>query len=316
MKTSALRLVLAAAVIMLAAGCATHVPPLVPGAPVRISEFVPFPDGHELEVHLSRPCTLDAQHPLVLFATGDGGWRGKDKQAFERMTAWGYPLAGFSAPSYLRHLVRHLHETTPRDVAHDYMRLIRLAKTRLGLPERTPTVLVGVSRGAGLAVAAAGEPELQPALAGVVAVALTREEEYVHRLKRPKHEPKADPELVMLDNYDYLPRLRNLPLSIIQSTNDEYLPAEEARRLLGPDSALRELHPIQARNHSFADAREPLYRQLQASLAWVAHFVPQATTEPPPDRNGPSAGGERFSAGPKRPALSGTGDRGCEASAR
>jgi hypothetical protein len=254
-------------------GCVHHEPRLVPGAPVRISELVPFADGYQLELHLSRPCTLDARHPLVLYATGDGGWRGKDKAAFERMTAWGYPLAGFSAPSYLHHLVRHEHETTPGDVARDYLHLIQVAKERLGIPPDSPTVLVGVSRGSGLSVAAAGEPMLQRSLAGIVAVALTREEEYVHRLRKPKH-PSAEPELVMLDNYDYLPRLRNVPLSIIQSTHDEYLPAEEARRLLGPDSALRQLHPIVSRNHSFADAREALYRQMKESLEWVCHFLP------------------------------------------
>lgn len=255
-----------------------RVPPLVPDAPIRMSELVPFPDGDELELHLSRPCVLEARHPLVLYATGDGGWRGKDKEAFEQMVGWGYPLAGFSAPSYLRHVVRHTHETMPRDVARDYLRLIKVAKERLGIPQGTPTVLMGVSRGSGLAVAAAGEPELQKSLAGVVAVALTREEEYVHRLKRPKRQPHADPELVMLDNYDYLPRLRNLPLSIIQSTNDDYLPAEEARRLLGPDSALRELHPIKSENHSFAGARPALYRQMKESLAWVCHFMPAQST--------------------------------------
>lgn len=263
---------------MLTGGCATHgAPRVAPDAPVQISELVPFPGGDQLELHLSRPCALDARHPLVLYATGDGGWRGKDKEAFEQMVGWGYPLAGFSAPSYLRHLVRHTHATTPRDVAHDYMRLIEVSKARLGIPADTPTILVGVSRGSGLAVAAAGEPELQKSLAGVVAVALTREEEYVHRLKRPKAQPHADPELVMLDNYDYLPRLHNLPLAIIQSTNDDYLPAEEARRLLGPDSALRQLHPIPSRNHSFAGARPALYRQMEMSLAWVCHFLPAGT---------------------------------------
>ena len=82
----------------------------------------------------------------------------------------------------------------------------------------------------------------------------------------------------MLDNYEYLPRLRTLPLSIIQSTHDDYLPAEEARRLLGPDSALRQLHPIVSKNHSFSDARTPLYAQMQASLAWVSQFVTGAHT--------------------------------------
>jgi len=263
-----------------ACSCAGHVPPLTPGAPVRMSIYVPFSDRDELELHLSRPCVLDAAHPLVLFATGDGGWRGKDKAAFERMTGWGYPLAGFSAPAYLRHIVRHMHAAGPADVARDYRRMIAAAKARLGISASAPTVLVGVSRGSGLAVAAAGEPGLQRELAGIVAVALTREEEYVHRLTRKRRSPESEPELVMLDNYEYLPRLRSLPLAIIQSTHDDYLPAEEARRLLGPDSALRELHPIASKNHSFSDAREPLYAELRSSLAWVCRFLPQRAAAP------------------------------------
>jgi hypothetical protein len=268
------------ALVVAAAACVHRIPPLDPSAPVRIETSILFEDNHALDLHLSRPCTLDADHPFILYATGDGGWRGKDRDAFERMARWGYPLAGFSAPSYLRHLVRHTRQTTPPDVARDYLRIIRLAKDRMGVAPEVPTILVGVSRGSGLAVAAAGEPALQPSLAGVVAVALTREEEYVHRLKRKRKAPQDPPELVMLDNYEYLPRLRNLPLSIIQSTHDDYLPAEEARRLLGPDSALRQLKPIASKNHSFTDAREPLYAELQASIAWVAHFAPRQAVTP------------------------------------
>lgn len=263
------------------ASCVHRVPPLDPAAPVRIDGEMGFEDGHSLDLHFSRPCMLDAAHPLILYATGDGGWRGKDRDAFERMTHWGYPIVGFSAPNYLRHLVRHPRETTPTDIARDYARIIKLAKERMGVADDVPTILVGVSRGSGLAVAAAGEVALQPSLAGVVAVALTREEEYVHRLRRKRKAPQDPPELVMLDNYEYLPRLRNLPLSIIQSTHDDYLPAEEARRLLGPDSALRQLKPIRAKNHSFADAREPLYVELQASLSWVAHFLPRSAAVTP-----------------------------------
>jgi Bacterial virulence protein (VirJ) len=258
--------------LVASAGCVHRVPLLIPGAPVRFEIDLPF-DNHVLELHLSRPCTIDAAHPLVLFATGDGGWRGKDKDAFEHLTEWGYPVAGFSAPSYLTHITRHTHATTPADVARDYARIIGIAKERMGLAASTPTILLGVSRGSGLAVAAAGEPDLLPPLAGVVAVALTREEEYVQRPKRRRNAPRADPEMAVLDNYEYLPRLRTLPLSIIQSTHDDYLPAEEARRLLGPDSALRQLHPIVSRNHSFSDARTPLYAQMQASLSWVSRFL-------------------------------------------
>jgi hypothetical protein len=275
------RLAAVLSVAALLSACAHRIPPFDPAAPVRIDGEIVFDDNHALDLHFSRPCVLDTAHPLILYATGDGGWRGKDRDAFERMTRWGYPIVGFSAPNYLRHLVRHTRETTPPDVARDYARIISVAKERMGVAADVPTILVGVSRGSGLAVAAAGEPALQPSLAGVVAVALTREEEYVHRLKRRRKAPQEPPELVMLDNYEYLPRLRNLPLSIIQSTHDDYLPAEEARRLLGPDSALRQLKPIRAKNHSFTDAREPLYTELQASLTWVTHFLPHAATVEP-----------------------------------
>jgi type IV secretory pathway VirJ component len=270
----------AACLAALAAGCSHSLPPLNPDAPLRLDAAIAFEDGDVLDLHLSRPCVFDSRHPFILYATGDGGWRGKDRDAFERMTAWGYPMAGFSAPNYLRHVVRHTHETTPADVARDYERIIRTAKARMAVGAEVPTILVGVSRGSGLAVAAAGEPDLQASLAGVVAVALTREEEYVHRLRRRRSAPQSPPEMVMLDNYEYLPRLRGLPLAIVQSTHDDYLPAEEARRLLAPDSATRRLHPIVSKNHSFSDAREPLYAELKASLAWVAHFLPAPAEEP------------------------------------
>jgi hypothetical protein len=260
------------AVLVPFAACAAHRPPLDPVAPLRIESHITFDDTHNLELHLSRPCDLDPMRPLILYATGDGGWRGKDEEAFERMTRWGYPLVGFSSPVYLRHVVRHMHEATPSDVARDFGRIIGIAKARMNLPDDMRTVLLGVSRGSGLAVAAAGEPAFQPGLVGVVAVALTREEEYVHRLKRSRKAPHAPPEMVMLDNYEYLPRLSSLPLSIIQSVHDNYLPAEEARRLLGPDSTLHQLHPIASKNHSFADAREALYSQMKTSLEWVCQL--------------------------------------------
>jgi hypothetical protein len=36
--------------------------------------------------------------PMLIYATGDGGFRGKDKELFDEMASFGYPVAGFSAP--------------------------------------------------------------------------------------------------------------------------------------------------------------------------------------------------------------------------
>ena len=190
-------------------------------------------------------------------------------------------MAGFSAPSYLSHLGFVSGTTTPVRLARDYQRLIEFAKQVLNLPASTRTVLVGVSRGAGLAVVAAGGRELNVELAGVLAVALTREEEYVrHYQVKPGRTPSDMPtrELVGFQTYEYLDRLRALPLVVIQSTGDNYLPAASARTLFGPDTDLRRLVSIEARDHSFGGARDALYARMADALTWMASRPPSPST--------------------------------------
>lgn len=250
------RLVVAGCLALAAVRC-TGTRSVQPRAPREFSRSLQL-NGATLRLHLA-PGLPVHQRLLLVYATGDGGWRGKDRDVFLRLQSWGYQVAGFSAPEYLAHLPGREGTTTPARVGADYARIIDEARGLLHLPTRHRVVLVGVSRGADLAVVAAGQPGLQPALDGVVVMGLTREEEYVRRRRAPG----------ALELYPYLPRLRDLPVSVIQSTRDTYLPASEARLLFGADTPLRELHPIDARNHSFGGARDRLYDALRASLAWV-----------------------------------------------
>jgi pimeloyl-ACP methyl ester carboxylesterase len=217
--------------------------------------------GHLLTMHLVRPAA-PAHLPLLVYATGDGGWRGKDLQTYNELVSWGYPLVGFSSPDYLNHLGKGVKTLTPAELAADYGAIIQFARTNLALGDERPVILVGVSRGAGLSVAAAGQGLLRDRLGGVVAVGLTKEEEYVWRLPRRRMP-------VMLEIYDYLPRLGTLPLAVVQSTHDGYLPAPAARALFGPDTEWRRFHAIEARNHSFSNARSAMYNAIKESLAWV-----------------------------------------------
>lgn len=212
-------------------------------------------NDHSLRLHFSRGAR-SATHPLLVYATGDGGWHRKDLAAYHRLVAFDYPTVGFDARDYVTHLGARA-TTTPERLAADYERIIAAAKETLGLPADYPVVLVGVSRGAGLAVVAAGECTLRPSLAGVLAVALTKEEEYV-----------ANPEMVEV--YDSLPRLAATPIAVVQSTRDHYLPAAAARALFGADTPYRWFQPVEARNHSFGGAREQLYDAMQRSLSWLA----------------------------------------------
>jgi type IV secretory pathway VirJ component len=254
----ALPLILVAAV--LASGCA-HAHVGSPAAPAAFNRSIQL-NGHRLTLHLT-PGLAPYRNQLIVYATGDAGWRGNDRDVFTQLRSWGYAAAGFSAPEYLKHLPGEDGTTTPDRLALDFSTIMNEARTALQLSHSVPAVLVGVSRGADLAVVAAGQSAFQRQLAGVVAVGLTREEEYVHRRRRP---------VAALELYTYLPQLRDVPLSVIQSTRDNYLPARDARALFGDDTPRRTLHAIEARNHSFAGARPLLYSTLRASLAWVARI--------------------------------------------
>jgi fermentation-respiration switch protein FrsA (DUF1100 family) len=216
---------------------------------------------HDLTLHLTAPRT-ESRPILLVYATGDAGWWGKDRAIYTQLSQWGYPVVGFSAREYVHHLGKDA--LLPREVASDYEAIIRRAATSLGLPATIRTVLVGKSRGAGLAVAAAGAQQLRPQLAGVLAVGLTGEEEYVHRLRQAR--PR---QLVMLQTYSYLPQLGSIPVAVIQSTRDGYVPAEEARRLFGPDTLSRELVAVESGDHNFSGALDRLYEEMERSLQWL-----------------------------------------------
>lgn len=234
-----------------------RIEPLQPGQPPAFDGAVEL-NGAPLRLHLS-PGVQEHRDQLVVYATGDGGWRGKDRELFSRVVAWGYAAVGFSSPEYLKHLPGDDGTTTPGRVGLDFRAIVNAARGALQVADDAPVVLVGVSRGADLAVVAAGQRLLQDELGGVVVMGLTREEEYVRRRRST----------VALELYPYLPRLGEVPVSVIQSTRDNYLSADEARALFGADTPLRQLHPIEAQNHSFGGARDRLYAALRASLTWV-----------------------------------------------
>jgi dienelactone hydrolase len=250
-------------VALLASGC-VHRPPSSARAPHGFTRAIVL-NGFPVTVHLTPGAAASARLPLLIYATGDGGWRGKDVDVYRQLVGWGYPTAGFSAPEYVKHLRGDEETTTPARLARDYAALIDLAKEALALPDSARVILVGVSRGAGLSVVAAGQRALQGSLEGVLAMGLTKEEEHVRWFRR-----RSTTELKI---YDYLPSLGSLPLAVIQSTNDNYLPAESARTLFGVDSDHRQFHAIDARNHSFAGARSRLYDAMRESLAWMTRLT-------------------------------------------
>ncbi len=248
--------------------------------PIQFSEKTSLLN-RSLEIRFSKSQHTKPHGILVLYSTGDGGWRGLDSRIFDWIASSGYTVAGFSSRSYLKILgsAPDGDTTTPIRLARDFRHIIGFARSRLGLPPATRVLLVGNSRGAGLSVVAAGEGELKPELAGVVAIALTREEEHVFHYHKTKGTPHGPPkeERVEILTYEYLTHLADIPLSVIQSENDGYLPASEARELFGPDTELHSFHPVKASNHSFKGGQADLQKELKISLQKMDGTHPDRT---------------------------------------
>jgi pimeloyl-ACP methyl ester carboxylesterase len=204
-------------------------------------------------LHVAKPSD-DPPKVLLFHVTGDSGWYGLDPVFFDTMAEHRHAIAGVSARAVRAYLASLGGDATPTRLAAEYIRLIALARERLGLSTATPVVITGLSRGAGLAVVAATQVELSHQIAGVLIMGLTGDEDTV----RPAVAP-----FTLLDRVD-------CPLVLLQSTKDRHVSAAEARRRFGPDSSNRTLVPIEASGHTFGGNREELFRQVEAALAWIA----------------------------------------------
>ena len=123
-----------------------------------------------------------------------------------------------------------------------------------------------------MVVFAAGDKTLQPGIAGAVAIALTREADF---LQVPKQAEKDSAQFEVDDRgriqtYPALARLGSIPIAVIQSTHDKYVPSAESRSLMGPDTATRRLYQVESSNHSFGGGRDAMLGDLDTSLQWIA----------------------------------------------
>ncbi len=236
----------------------------------------PLP-GRRPKLCLVSPVTPRSPSALILYATGDGGWEGTGKAVFRRLAEHGYPLVGISSRDYLRNLKREKEFISPDRLAKDLTSIIDTAKHEMNLPAETPTILVGISRGASFMVVAAAQQALQPRPAGAVALALTRETDYVRNRRTSKKQAARAGASTMESGqvlaYVRLKTAYDIPISVIQSTNDRYLPAAEASTLFGPDTGMRRFRAVEARNHRFGGGRDVMLRELDNALGWIESLM-------------------------------------------
>jgi hypothetical protein len=238
-----------------------------------------------LTLHLSSPRTpLSASTPLVLYASGDGGWFGAAVEMYRTIASSGLPTVGFSTKAFMHIEHRWARPLSVAHIAGDYQQIIDAARAQLRLSPDAPVVLTGWSRGASLGVLVASSREVDPRVIGLVAIGLAADErlDIEGESDDDTQDGAAVPASANDDRraqsiamYPLLSRLAPRRAVVIQASGDGYLPAARARELFGPDSTERRLVAIDAHNHRFSGGESRFAAALIEAVEWVKANPPR-----------------------------------------
>jgi dienelactone hydrolase len=284
-----------AALALLLSGCSVPPPQPFPAPSERppaaaIAKFTTSTTpvmlhGTPLELHLAVPDqaapnqpALSPDAPIVLYASGDGGWFGAAVDMFHQLARAGYPVVGFSSRAFLKIQRPHGGLVNAAQLAADYETIVTQARAALHQGDANRVVLTGWSRGAAFSVLAASEPATRGHLAGIIAIGLSAGED----LAAASDDEATDDDDAeqtdrpwRFDTYDTIAQLGPLPCAVIQASQDKYLPADGARRRFGPDTDRRRLYAIDAKNHRFTGGKAAFDAALLNALHWIASLPSQ-----------------------------------------
>jgi fermentation-respiration switch protein FrsA (DUF1100 family) len=213
---------------------------------------------------------LPAGLPPVVLTGGDGGWHGFIVDVAEHLARHGHLVVGVNAQDYLSSLSKD-RPLEPSQVAQDYLEFVRFAQTRASSGTMERAILAGWSEGAGLAVLAAAEKGNHPSLLGVVTMGLPDFNELAWRLRDSIiFITKGVPKEKTFSSKDYVGRVAPVPLAMLQSTHDDFVPLATARELFGLAGEPKQLYLVDAWNHRFTGNREEFFRRLEEALQWIA----------------------------------------------
>jgi dienelactone hydrolase len=221
--------------------------------------------GKEVDVYYY-PAVGDRLNRKVLFAPGDGGWRGFAVEVAERMASWGYDVYGLDTKTYLEGFTEKGSRLKETDVMTDFRSLAQW----ITADSNESIILVGWSEGAGLTLLASAAPDNRETFEGLVTFGLGRVgilgwrwvDDLTYITKADPHEPK-------FVATSYMPQIAPKPLLMIQSTHDDYVSADEARALFSAAQEPKRFALLQGRDHKFSGNQDEFFRTLQEGLEWM-----------------------------------------------
>lgn len=228
--------------------------------------------GKALSLAIYRPA--GESKGTVVMAGGDVGWVGLAVTMSQHLVAQGYVVVGINVRQYLGAFTAGAAHMSPADIQRDYADLARYLRARGLLKSRA--IVSGVSEGAALAVLAAAAPENHSWIAGAITMGLPATAEIAWRwsdfttwiTKRDAAEPS-------IKARDFIAAVSPLPLVMIQSTRDEYVPIADYRDLESVARAPYQQVLIEASNHRFTDKMQELKQAFDRALSWISTSTPK-----------------------------------------
>jgi hypothetical protein len=231
--------------------------------------------GRPFVLHTYLPVELRPGAPLVLYASGAGGWHSFDGHIAEVLAGAGMPVCGLSTHSYLKDFYSGSHPATPAEIGADFAALAEEARAVAGVDATRPVALVGWSLGAGYILPASTDAHARLRLFGVVSIAVSRENETVYSLRHAlmsqlTHKTYGP----SFDAAQYLKTAAPIPVALIQAEGDRAASPEEARNLLAAagrvEGAGVRLYVVKgARDHRFGGGVAEFDRTLLDAFGWL-----------------------------------------------
>jgi fermentation-respiration switch protein FrsA (DUF1100 family) len=207
----------------------------------------------------------------VIVSSGDGGWLHLGPHVAELLAARGFFVVGFDVKAYLEGFTTERSALRISEAPGDYKALAAFAAAATG---RRP-ILIGVSEGAGLSVLAATDPATQAAIDGVIGIGLPDVNELGWRwrdsLTYLTHRPPNEP---VFNAVAVVGGVAPVPLALVQSTHDDFVPLADTRRIFDRASPPKRLWIVDAANHRFSNSLPEFDARLLEAIEWVRHNRP------------------------------------------
>ncbi|HEU5255505.1 MAG TPA: alpha/beta hydrolase [Vicinamibacterales bacterium] len=234
---------------------------------VQKTETLPL-RGHTQSLHVFG---VAGDRPVIV-SSGDGGWLHLGPHVAHLLAAHGYYVLGFDVKAYLESFTSGSSTLNAAEEPADFRALSEFAREG----SSSKPILVGISEGAGLSVLAASDPLTRKSIGGVVAIGLPDRNELGWRWKDSViYLTHGVPNEPTFSAASFVGQVAPVPLALLHSTHDEFVPLSDAQRMLGLAAEPRRMWVVNAADHRFSDNLSVFDQNLLEALDWVSQHEPR-----------------------------------------